>query len=206
MEKTFNALFLSQRNAARSRLAAALLNNMGKGRFRAFSAGVRPAASIDPIAAEVLVHAGIAPGDPRARRCEEFVGEKAPPLDFVFTLSDESAGEAAPAWPGTEVTGHWRCEDPARFASDDPEHRLSLIRTRSQLERRLRAFINLPLDSLDRISLRQLPVHPVGSGAPSVSQVDRFAHERRNEQREVGDEEHPIAEHPAVEGEADRSH
>ena len=155
MERTFNALFLSQRNAARSRLAAALLNSMGRGRFRAFSAGVQPAASMDPIAAEVLTHAGITPGDARPRRPEEFVGENAPPLDFVFTLSDTSAGEATPTWPGQVVTANWRCEDPAKFAGHDREHRLSLIRTRAELERRLRIFINLPSASLDRMSLRQ---------------------------------------------------
>ena len=156
MERTFNALFLSQRNAARGRLAAALLNNMGRGRFRAFSAGVQPVASMDPVAAEVLAHAGITPGDARPRRPEEFIGEEAPPLDFVFTLSDESAGETPPKWPGHTVTANWRCEDPAKFPRQDPEHRLSLIRTRSELERRLRAFINLPVASLDRMSLQKL--------------------------------------------------
>jgi protein-tyrosine-phosphatase len=158
MERIFNALFVSQRNCARSPLAAALLNRIGRGRFRAFSAGVRPAGSVDPMAVEVLAHAGITPEEHRPSKCQEFIGEAAPPLDFVFTLSDEVAGEAPPAWPDRYVTAHWRCEDPEKFAQQDPERRLSLIRTRSELERRLRAFINLPVASLKRLSLQQANV------------------------------------------------
>jgi protein-tyrosine-phosphatase len=155
MERVFNALFLSPRNSARGRLAAALLNSMGRGRFRAFSAGVRPAQSVDPLAVEVLAHAGLDPGEPRARHRDEFVGEGAPPLDFVFTLSDKIAGETPPDWPQQRLTAHWRCEDPAKYAHDEVGKRLSLIRTRAELERRLRIFLNLPPASLDRISLRQ---------------------------------------------------
>jgi arsenate reductase len=155
MEKTFNALFLSPHSSARSPLAAALLNSMGKGRFRAYSAGVEPARAVDPLAVEVLAHAGLKPAEVHARHRDDFVGEHAPPLDFVITLSDEAAGEDPPDWPGPAITAHWRCENPEKFAKDDPERRLSMIRTRSQLERRLRAFINLPPASLDRLSLRQ---------------------------------------------------
>ena len=154
MEKIFNALFVSQRASARSPLAAALLNNMGKGRFRAFCAGSRPGRSVDPMAVEVLEHAGITPRDLRTKHVTEFVREDAPPMDFVFTLSDDAAGEAPPAWPGRSLTGNWHCEDPGKFPPQDPERRLSLIRTRSGLERRLRAFINLPEASLDRMSLQ----------------------------------------------------
>jgi protein-tyrosine-phosphatase len=154
MEKIFNALFLSQRSSARGPLAAALLNRIGRGRFRAFSAGVQPAQSVDPVAVELLAHAGIKDSSLRTNHSDDFLGEDAPPLDFVFTLSDQAAGEAAPAWPSEAVTAHWRCEDPDRYAPDDPERRLSLIRTRAELERRLRAFINLPLASLDRMSLQ----------------------------------------------------
>ena len=158
MEKIFNALFVSQRNAARSPLAAALLNSMGKGRFRAFSAGVQPARSLDPVAVEVLEHAGIKPSEPVGRHCDEFAAGDAPPLDFVFTLSDKLAGEAPPECAGQLVTAHWRCEDPAKFPRQDPEHRLSLIRSRSELERRLRVFINLPVASLDKLSQRHAAV------------------------------------------------
>ena len=154
MEKVFNALFLSQRNSARGPLAAALLNQIGKGRFRAFSAGVRPKQSVDPMGLELLAHVGIKADRVQTRRYEDFVGEKAPALDFIFTLSDKAAGEPIPVWPGQTVTADWRCEDPEKYAQDDPARRLSLIRTRSELERRLRVFINLPFSSLDRMSLQ----------------------------------------------------
>ncbi|HKE43235.1 MAG TPA: arsenate reductase ArsC [Steroidobacteraceae bacterium] len=155
MDKVFNVLFLSQRNSARSVLAAALLNTLGRGQFRAYSAGVRPAPSVDPIAMDLLAHVGVAPGGVRPKSCDEFIDNGAPALDFVFTLSDTAAGEAPPLWPGHPVTGHWRCEDPEKFAPDDPERRLSLIRTRAGLERRLRVFMNLPFAALDRMSLQQ---------------------------------------------------
>src|SRR5262245_39188483 len=155
MDKSFNVLFLSQRNSARSLLAAALLNSLGRNRFRAYSAGVRPAHAADAVTLELLDHAGIEPEDIQPKHYAQFARADAPPLDFVFTLSDTAAGEALPTWPGQPVTAHWRCEDPEKFAYEDPERRLSLIRTRSALERRLRAFINLPFASLDRMSLQQ---------------------------------------------------
>ena len=153
-EKVFNTLFISQRNSARAPLAAGLLNAMGKGRFCAFSAGVRQEQSVDPLGLELLAHVGIRPDKVQARRYEDLVGENAPPLDFIFSLSDSAAGETTPVWPGQPVTAHWRCEDPEKFAQDDPERRLSMIRTRSELERRLRIFLNLPFASLDRMSLQ----------------------------------------------------
>jgi arsenate reductase (thioredoxin) len=153
--KVFNALFISQRNSARAPLAAGLLNAMGKGRFRAFSTGEQEGQSLDPVGIEVLAHVGIRPEKVQPRRYEDFEGEDAPPLDFVFTLSDAAAGEARPEWPEKHVTAHWRCEDPKKYPQDDPERRRSLIRIRSQLERRLRVFLNLPFASLDRMSLQQ---------------------------------------------------
>jgi protein-tyrosine-phosphatase len=92
----------------------------------------------------------------------EFSAPESPPFDFVFTLSDTAAGEAPPSWPGHPITAHWRCTDPEQF--DDPaEHRLALLRTRAELERRLRVFTNLPLRSLDRMSL-QAQVDALGGG------------------------------------------
>jgi len=151
----YRVLFLSQRNSARSIMAEAILNELGKGRFRAFSAGVRPASSLDAMAIELLQHAGLPTAELRVKHFHEFTGADSPELDFVFTLSDTAAGEAPPEWPGQPVTGHWRCEDPEKFAREDPERRLSLIRTRAGLERRLRIFINLPFAALDRMSLQQ---------------------------------------------------
>jgi len=149
----FKILFLSQRNSARSMLAEAIANFMGRGELEAFSAGVRPAARIDPIVIELLQHAGIeAPAHP-PRHVREFSMTESPPLDFVITLSDTAAGEAPPSWPGHPITAHWRCEDPEQF-DDATDRRLSLMRTRGELERRMRVFINLPVQSLDRLSLQ----------------------------------------------------
>jgi protein-tyrosine-phosphatase len=146
-------LFLSQRNSARSIMAEALANAIGHGEWQAFSAGVRPAARIDPVAAEVLQHAGLETPTHAPQHVREFSAPESPPLDFVFTLSDTAAGEAPPSWPGHPITAHWRCTDPEEY--DDPaEHRLALMRTRAELERRLRVFTNLPVRSLDRMSLQ----------------------------------------------------
>ena len=149
----FRVLFLSQRNSARSVMAEAIANSIGNGRIEAFSAGVRPASRIDPVAIELMEHAGIPVPDHPPQHVREFSAPDSPPLDFVFTLSDTAAGEAPPTWPGHPITGHWRCMDPEQFEGET-ERRLALIRTRRELERRLRVFANLPVDSLDRLSLQ----------------------------------------------------
>jgi arsenate reductase (thioredoxin) len=161
-ERIFTVLFLSQRNSARSIMAAALLNELGRGRFRAYSAGVRPTERFDPIALELLEHANVPPPSGRPQHYRDFGGADAPPLDFVFTLSDTAAGEPLPSWPGQPVSAHWRCADPEQSA-DEVERRRSLIATRSQLERRLRVFVNLPMESLDRLSMEK-HVEDIGRG------------------------------------------
>jgi len=149
----YRVLFLSQRNSARSMMAEAIANSIGRGQIEAYSAGVRPAAEVDPIATELIEHAGLEVPDHPPQHVREFSAPHSPPLDFVFTLSDTAAGEAPPTWPGHPITAHWRCTDPEQF--DDPaERRLALIRARTELERRLRVFANLPVSSLDRISLQ----------------------------------------------------
>jgi arsenate reductase len=160
--QTLKILFLSRRNSARSMMAEALANSIGHGQFQAFSAGVRPAENIDPVAVELLEHAGVEVPDHPPQHVREFSGPQSPPLDFVFTLSDTAAGEAPPMWPGHPITAHWRCTDPDQF--DDPaERRLALMRTRAELERRLRVLTNLPMKSLDRMSL-QAQVNALGGG------------------------------------------
>src|SRR5262245_2055554 len=134
-------------------MAEAIANSIGHGQIEAYSAGVRPASHIDPIAVELLEHAGLqAPNHP-PRHVREFAAPDSPPLDFVFTMSDTAAGEAPPMWPGHPITAHWRCADPELY-DDDVERRQALIRARTELERRLRVFANLPVNSLDRISLQ----------------------------------------------------
>jgi protein-tyrosine-phosphatase len=158
----FRILFLSQRNTARGVIAEAIANAIGQGEFQAFSAGVRPGARVDPVAEELLKHAGLDVPDHPPQHVREFSAPDSPPLDFVFTLSDTAAGEAPPTWPGHPVTAHWHCDDPDHY--DDPtERRQALIRTRAELERRLRVFANLPVKSLDRMSL-QNHVRALGGG------------------------------------------
>ena len=154
MNRQYHVLFLSQRNSARSLIAEALLNELGKGEFIAHSAGVRPADEIEPMVLEILEHAKVNTEGLRPQSVSEFTREGAQPMDFIFTLSDTAAGEAPPQWPGQPITAHWRCDDPMRVA-DMTERRHTLIRVRSELERRLRVFINLPLASLDRLSAKR---------------------------------------------------
>jgi arsenate reductase len=152
--RPYHVLFISQRNSARSIMAEALLNQIGKGEFVAHSAGVRPAAAVDPVVLELLERAKVPADGLRPRHVQEFAREGSPEMDFIFTLSDTAAGEALPNWPGQPITAHWRSDDP-EGAVDAVEHRLRLIRVRAELERRLRVFINLPLASLDRLSAKR---------------------------------------------------
>src|SRR5262245_39105823 len=117
----YNVLFLSQRGAARSVIAAALLNQIGRGKFRAWSAGTRPAEAYDPLALELLEHAKVAVPEGKPHHFRRFAGADSPALDFVFTLSDTAAGEPLPQWPGRPTTAHWRCLDPERFEGDPRE-------------------------------------------------------------------------------------
>lgn len=157
---TLRILFLSQRNAARSIMAEAIANSVGRGEIEAYSAGMSPARRIDPVAVELLKHAGLSAPEHPPRHVRDFNAFDSPQLDFVFTLSDETAGEAPPDWPGHPITAHWRCVDPQKYETE-AEKRLSLLRTRAELERRMRAFMNLPLESLDRMSL-QAQVNALG--------------------------------------------
>ena len=154
-DKLYHVLFLSQRNSARSIMAEAILNSIGGGRFVAHSAGVHPAGEIEPIVIELLHHAQLPTADLRPKHYSEFTSAGTTDLDFVFTLSDTAAGEPPPSWPGVPITAHWPSTDPTRFEREDAERRLALIRTRSELERRLQLFVALPFASLDRLRTQQ---------------------------------------------------
>jgi protein-tyrosine-phosphatase len=147
-------LFLSRRNSARSLLAEAVLNREGKGRFRAYSAAVTPAEAVEPQVLELLEAYGPANMDARPKHYSEFTGAGAPELDFVFTLSDTAAGEPLPEWPGQPVTAHWRSPDPVLAQGAEWEKKQAFARGMAELERRLRIFMNLPFDALDRMSLK----------------------------------------------------
>jgi len=153
-DKIHRVLFLSRRNSARSILAEALLNRDGAGRFKAYSAGVLPPTTVEPVVFELLQSIRLPTAGLRSKHYREFSTPEAPDLDFVFTLSDTAAGEPMPEWPGMPVTAHWSCPDPVLLDGKDWEKKQAFGKVMTELERRLRVFANLPFSSLDRMSLK----------------------------------------------------
>jgi arsenate reductase len=154
-QPVYNVLFLCTGNSARSILAEASLNHLGRGRFRAFSAGSHPTGQVNPLALELLARLKIPAGTPRSKSWDEFAAPGAPPLHFVFTVCDAAAGESCPIWPGQPFTAHWGVEDPAA-AGGSLEERQAAFRTALRiLSRRIELFINLPLEKLDRLALQE---------------------------------------------------
>lgn len=153
-DHVYRILFLSRRNSARSILAEAILNKIGKGRFKAFSAAVDPADAIEPMVIEILRAENFPIEDVRPKHFRDFVATGSPKLDFVFTLSDTAAGEPLPEWPGLPITAHWRSADPVLTEGEPWEKKQAFARVMSELERRLGIFVNLPFESLDRMSLQ----------------------------------------------------
>lgn len=153
-ERTFNVLFLCTGNSARSILAEAILTHAGKGRFRGFSAGSHPSGTVNPFALELLRKHGLPVADLRSKSWDEFAQSGAVPIDFVFTVCDNAAGETCPVWPGTPVTAHWGVEDPAAVQGSDDEKRKAFLTAYTQLQRRIALFLNLPFDKLTKLSLQ----------------------------------------------------
>jgi arsenate reductase len=153
-ERVYHVLFLCTGNSARSILAEAILTRRGTGRFCAQSAGSHPKGQVHPMALEILRERGFDTSGFRSKSWEEFARPGAPELDFVFTVCDNAAGEACPVWPGQPVTAHWGMEDPAAFAGPDDEQRWLFRRAYLELDRRIDLFVNLPVESLDRMSLK----------------------------------------------------
>jgi arsenate reductase len=152
--RVFTVLFLCTHNSARSVLAEALLNRIGADKFRAFSAGSYPSGTLNPFVLEYLQQHRLPTDGLRSKSWEEFSRPGAAPLDFVITVCDQAAGEVCPVWPGQPMTAHWGVEDPSRY-KDDPEKARKVVREVAQiLNRRLSIFAALPLDKLDRLSLR----------------------------------------------------
>jgi protein-tyrosine-phosphatase len=152
MSKTYNVLFLCTGNSARSILAEAILNKEGAGRFRAFSAGSFPKGAVHPQALRQLAECNLPAEGYRSKSWDEFAAPDAPPLDFVFTVCDDAAGEVCPSWPGQPMTAHWGIPDPA---AAEPEKQERAFRDAYfALQRRIGLFLSLPLDSIDQMSLQ----------------------------------------------------
>jgi len=153
-ERVFNVLFLCTGNSARSIMAEAIMNSLGKGKFRAFSAGSHPTGRVNPLALDTLRIAGLSPDGARSKAWDEFAGPDAPTMDFVFTVCDNAAGEVCPVWPGQPMTAHWGVEDPAAFEGTDAERRALFLKVFRMLQNRISVFAALPIASLDRQSLQ----------------------------------------------------
>lgn len=152
-DKVYNVLFLCTGNSARSILGEAMLNHVGAGRFRAFSAGSTPKGQVHPMSLKVLADAGIAIEGLRSKSWEEFAVPGAPELDFVFTVCDNAAGEACPIWPGQPMTAHWGIEDPAAIDGPEFRQRAAFEDALRFMRNRIAAFTSLPLDTIDNMAL-----------------------------------------------------
>lgn len=152
-DRPLNVLFLCTGNSARSILAEAMLNAMGQGRFRAYSAGSRPAGHVNPFALELLRKNRVPVEGLRSKSWDEFAQPGAPELDFVFTVCDNAAGEVCPIWPGQPISAHWGVEDPAAVEGDDETKRKAFFHAYNRLHDRIRLFLSLPLANLDRVAL-----------------------------------------------------
>ncbi len=163
-EPSFNVLFLCTGNSARSILAESLLNNLGKGRFHAFSAGSHPAGQVNPFALELLEKNNFPTGELRSKSWDEFAQADAPQLDFVITVCDKAAGEVCPVWPGQPMTAHWGVPDPVAVEGSDEQKCHAFVDAMNQLQRRVCMLVSLPFDKLDRMKLQQA-VREIGKTA-----------------------------------------
>lgn len=155
MDQTpFNVLFLCTGNSARSIMAETILNALGKGRFKAFSAGSHPTGQVNPFALELLQAHRLQVEGLRSKSWDEFAKPDAPFLGFVVTVCDQAAAEMCPVWPGQPVTAHWGVPDPAAVEGSDEVKRKAFFTAYSALHRRISILVNLPLTQLDRAGLR----------------------------------------------------
>jgi arsenate reductase len=154
-DRPYNVLFLCTGNSARSILAEALLNKIGKKKFVAWSAGSQPKAAVNPHALTLLKRLDFPTGDLRSKSWDEFAKAGAPEMDFVFTVCDDAANEVCPVWPGQPMTAHWGVPDPAAVRGEEKDVAAAFRSTFLQLQRRIEMFANLPVQSLDRISLKK---------------------------------------------------
>lgn len=153
-DRVYNVLFLCTGNSARSILAEVLLNQGGKGRFKAYSAGSFPKGEVNPHAIRLLETLNLPTDGLRSKSWDEFAKPGAPPLDFIITVCDNAAGEICPIWPGKPVTAHWGIPDPAAAEGSDAEIAAAFATAARQLRARIDLFLNLPLASIDRMTIQ----------------------------------------------------
>lgn len=164
MSRSDNVLFLCTGNSARSILAESLMNHWGNGRFRGFSAGSFPKGTVHPLALDLLRRLGLPSDGFRSKSWNEFAGPGAPAMDFVITVCDQAAGETCPVWPGHPVVAHWGVPDPAVVTGSERERQQAFRDAFAALERRVKLFIELPIERLDRLA-REREVRAIGTPA-----------------------------------------
>lgn len=176
MDQAYNVLFLCTGNSARSIIAEAILDREGHGNFRAFSAGSQPKGAVHPYALDLLRKLNFDVSGFRSKSWNEFAGADKQPLDFVFTVCDNAAGEACPYWPGQAMTAHWGVPDPATATGSEAEIRLAFADTFRMLSNRISIFVSLPLRPLGTLSLqRQLDSIGKSKERPRIGEPeDRF--------------------------------
>jgi protein-tyrosine-phosphatase len=165
----YNVLFLCTGNSARSILAEAALGRWGAGKFNSFSAGSHPKGEVHPTTLKLLSNLNYDVSSYRSKSWDEFAGPGAVPLDFVFTVCDNAAGEVCPIWPGQPMTAHWGVEDPAAFVGPEEAALKYFKRIYLELEARIKVFTSLRIEGLDRMSL-QAKLREIGEAA-SVPEV-----------------------------------
>lgn len=150
-----NVLFLCTHNSARSIIAEAVINRLGSGKFKGYSAGSLPSGRVHPFALDLLAMLNYDTSGFRSKSWEEFTAPEAPRLDFVFTVCDNAANETCPLWPGQPVSAHWGLSDPSAAEGNESERRLAFGDTHRMLSQRIGIFVNLPLPLLDQLSLQR---------------------------------------------------
>jgi protein-tyrosine-phosphatase len=153
--RPYNVLFLCTGNSARSIIGEALLNHLGKGRFRAYSAGSFPKAQVHPMSLELLKSMKLPTENLRSKSWDEFSKPGAPQMDFVFTVCDQAAGEVCPVWPGNPVTAHWGIPDPAGAEGTEAQRMQAFRDAYRQLDARIKLFTALRFDKLDRLAIKR---------------------------------------------------
>jgi arsenate reductase (thioredoxin) len=153
--ESFNVLFLCTGNSARSIMAEGILNALGKGKFKAYSAGSHPTGKVNPFALELLRNNRLPVKEVRSKDWSEFSRPDAPFLHFMITVCDQAATEPCPIWPGQPMTAHWGVEDPAAVQGSDEDKRKAFLKAYTELHRRIALFINLPLDKLSDLARKE---------------------------------------------------
>ncbi len=154
-ERVYNVLFLCTGNSARSIMAECLINRLGAGRFKGFSAGSQPKGAVHPYALDLLKKLNYPADGLRSKSWDEFAAAGAPALDFVFTVCDKAASEVCPVWPGQPMTAHWGVPDPVLAGGNESERRIAFADSFRMLSNRIGIFVSLPIRSLDKLTLQK---------------------------------------------------